>query len=86
MSLMPILALFDSVMVAGRTPLNARSRPPKRKKEEEVTPVRMARPNGSATRWTSCWVRVPAGWTTAAIMALVGWEVERRVGRKSTRV
>lgn len=49
-SLMSFLALSDWVMVAGSTPSMARLRVPKSQKEEEATPVRIARPNGSIVR------------------------------------
>jgi len=45
--LIPFLDLSDSVIVAGRVPSSARPRFPKNQKEEEVTPVRRARLNGS---------------------------------------
>ena len=60
-SLMPFLALSDSVVVAGSTPSNAMPRFPKSQNEEEVTPVRIARLDGSAVRWISCWVRDSTG-------------------------
>ena len=53
-SLMPFLVLSDSVMMAGRIPFRARPVVPKKRKEEEVTPVRRARLNGSVARWMSC--------------------------------
>ena len=53
-SLTPFLALFDSVMVAGRTPFSARPVFPKKKNEEEATAVRMARLDGSVTRRINC--------------------------------
>jgi len=45
-------------MVAGRTPFMARLRFPKKKKEEEIAPVSMARPNGPVVSRTRCWVMV----------------------------
>jgi len=57
-SLIPFLALFDSVMLAGTIPSMARARDPKNQKEEQVTPTRSARPEGSVARRMSCWVRV----------------------------
>ena len=61
MSLIPFLVLSDSVIVAGRTPSSARPRFPKKKKEEEATPARMAMLNGSVAEWMSCSVRDSIG-------------------------
>jgi len=47
--------------VAERVPWMASPRLPKSQKEEDVIPVRIARPNGSVARWMSCWVRVSNG-------------------------
>ena len=58
---MPFLARSDAVMVAGMVPSMVRTRAPKKRKEEEVTPVRIARPNGSVARRMSCWVRDSSG-------------------------
>lgn len=60
-SLTPFPSLSDSVIVAGRTPSNMRLMFPKKKKEEEATPVRIARLNGSVAEWMSRWVRDSVG-------------------------
>ena len=60
-SLTPFLVLSDLVMVAGKTPSNARPRFPKKKKEEEATAVRRTRLGGSVARRMRCWVRVSIG-------------------------
>ena len=76
-SLMPFLARSDAEMVAGTVPCRARARAPKNEKEEEATPVRMARPNGSTARRMSCWVMDSNGSDMLFGSVISGWVEER---------
>jgi len=58
---MPFLALSDTVIVAGTGPSSERPRFPKKQKEEEAIPVRMAILNGSVAERMSCWERDSIG-------------------------
>ena len=76
-SLMFLSALSDWVMMVGNTPSMAMPRDPKSQKEEEATPVRIARPNGSVARSMSCRVRP---WTGSVMLCRMRLRAVEREG------